>query len=48
MIGGLGGLALTLLGVTGWPVITVIVAAPLVPAAYSLVLYKQLEHRGQL
>lgn len=48
VIGGLGGLALTLLGVTGWPVITVIVAAPLVPAAYSLVLYKQLEHRGQL
>ncbi len=48
VVGGLAGLAMTFLGITGWPVITVIVVAPLVPAAYSLVLYKQLERRGQL
>ena len=35
--GGLVGLALTLFGVHGWPVITVLMAAPLLPAAYSLI-----------
>ena len=46
--GGLVGLALTLFGVHGWPVITVLMAAPLIPAAYSLIFYKQLERRGEL
>ena len=48
VVGGLIGLALTLIGLQGWPVLAVLLAAPLVPAAYSLVFYKQLERRGQL
>jgi uncharacterized membrane protein len=48
VIGGLAGLALTLFGLQGWPVLAVLLAAPLIPAAYSLIFYKQLERRGQL
>lgn len=48
VVGGLVGLALTLIGMHGWPVILVLMAAPLIPAAYSLIFYKQLERRGQL
>lgn len=48
VIGGLLGLALTLFGLQGWPVLVVLLAAPLLPAAYSLVFYKQLERRRQL
>ena len=48
VIGGLVGLVLTLFGLEGWPVFAVLLAAPLIPAAYSLFFYKQLERRGQL
>jgi uncharacterized membrane protein len=48
VVGGLAGLALTLFGFQGWPVLAVLLAAPLIPAAYSLIFYKQLERRGQL
>lgn len=48
VVGGLAGLILTLFGIEGWPVLAVLLAAPLIPAAYSLVFYKQLERRGQL
>jgi uncharacterized membrane protein len=48
VVGGLVGLALTLFGLQGWPVLAVLLAAPLLPAAYSLVVYKQLERRRQL
>lgn len=48
VVGGLTGLVLTLFGLEGWPVLAVLLAAPLIPAAYSLVFYKQLERRGQL
>jgi uncharacterized membrane protein len=48
VVGGLTGLALTLVGFQGWPVLAVLLAAPLIPAAYSLFFYKQLERRGQL
>jgi len=46
--GGLAGLVLTLFGLQGWPVLAVLLAAPLIPAAYSLIFYKQLERRGEL
>lgn len=48
VVGGLAGLALTVGGFQGWPVLAVLLAAPLIPAAYSLIIYKQLERRGQL
>jgi uncharacterized membrane protein len=47
-VGGLAGLAMTIAGLQGWPVLTVILAAALIPAAYSLIFYKQLERRGEL
>ncbi len=46
--GGLLGLALTAAGIDGWPVISVLLLGGLVPAAYSLVYYKQLEKQGEL
>jgi uncharacterized membrane protein len=46
--GGLVGLALTVLGFDGWPVIGVLLAGALAPAVYSLVFYKGLERRGEL
>jgi uncharacterized membrane protein len=39
-VGGVVGLILTLIGARGWPVV-VLVASALVPALYSLVLYKR-------
>lgn len=33
---------------TGWPTLTCLLAGDFAPAAYSLVLHKQLEHRGEL
>jgi uncharacterized membrane protein len=48
VVGGLAGLILTLFGVSGWPVLSVILAGALIPAVYSLIFYKQLERRGEL
>jgi uncharacterized membrane protein len=45
--GGLLGLALVILGLDSWP-IYVLLAGALAPVLYSLVYYKQLEHRGEL
>jgi uncharacterized membrane protein len=46
--GGLIGLALTIAGLNGWPVMVVLLAGAFVPVGYSLVFYKQLERRGEL
>lgn len=46
--GGLLGLALTIAGLNGWPVMVVLLAGALIPVGYSLVFYKQLERRGEL
>jgi uncharacterized membrane protein len=48
VVSGLIGLLLTFFGVSGWPVMAVILLAPLLPVAYSLIFYKQLERRGEL
>lgn len=45
---GLIGLVLTWFGLDGWPVLTVLLAAALIPVVYSLVFYKGLERRGEL
>ena len=44
---GLLGLAFTMIGLRRWPLL-VLVAGGLAPTIYSLVLYKQLERRGDL
>ena len=46
--GGVIGLALTLIGVKGWLPFAALMAGALVPVVYSLVVYKQLERRGEL
>jgi uncharacterized membrane protein len=46
--GGLVGLALIAANLSFWPVLGVLLVGLLVPAAYSLVFYKQLERRGEL
>lgn len=46
--GGVVGLSLTIAGIEGWPVMVVLLAGALVPVGYSLLLYKQLERRGEL
>jgi uncharacterized membrane protein len=46
--GGLVGLALIVAGLDGISVIVVLLAGAIVPIAYSLVFYKQLERRGEL
>jgi len=46
--GGLLGLLAVILGASFWVPIAAILIAAVVPAAYSLVFYKQLEHRGEL
>ncbi len=46
--GGLLGLALTAAGLDGRSVIAVLLAGAIVPIAYSLIFYKQLERRGEL
>jgi uncharacterized membrane protein len=48
VLGGLAGLAITAAGVEGWPVLGVLLAAASAPVLYSLVMYKQMEARGQL
>jgi uncharacterized membrane protein len=48
VLGGVIGLILTAFGVKGWPPFAALMAGALVPAAYSLVVYKQLERRGEL
>ena|SRR5579863_5804076 len=46
--GGVAGLALTAVGLDGWPAFVALMAGALVPVVYSLVFYKQLERRGEL
>jgi uncharacterized membrane protein len=46
--GGGIGLALTAVGVKGWPPFAALMAGALIPVVYSLVVYKQLERRGEL
>jgi uncharacterized membrane protein len=46
--GGLLGLIAVILRAPFWVPIAAILIATLVPAAYSLLFYKQLEHRGEL
>ncbi|MFZ0037817.1 MAG: SdpI family protein [Candidatus Acidiferrales bacterium] len=48
VVGGLVGLALTVAGLDGLSAIAVLLAAAIVPIAYSLIFYKQLERRGEL
>ena len=48
VVGGLLGLALTAVGVDGWPTLASLMAGALIPVVYSLVFYKQLERRGEL
>jgi immunity protein, SdpI family len=45
---GLTGLLLILFGITGWPVLIVLIAGPAAPVVYSLMFYKQLERRREL
>jgi uncharacterized membrane protein len=46
--GGVAGFALTLAGFEGWPAFTALMAGALTPVVYSLIVYKQLEKRGEL
>ena len=48
VLGGVIGLVLTAVGVKGWLPFAALMGAALVPVVYSLVVYKQLERRGQL
>ena len=48
VVGGVVGLAFTIAGMEGWPVMVVLLAGALVPVGYSLLLYKQLQRRGEL
>jgi uncharacterized membrane protein len=48
VLGGVIGLALTAVGVNGWLSFAALMAGALVPVVYSLVVYKQLERRGEL
>jgi uncharacterized membrane protein len=45
---GLAGLALTVMGQSGWPTFVVLMMGALVPAVFSLVIYKRLERSGSL
>jgi uncharacterized membrane protein len=47
VVGGLLGLLLTVAGFYGWPVLVVLLAGALAPVVYSLVVYKQMEARGE-
>lgn len=46
--GGLAGLLLTAAGFYGWPVLAMLLAGAMAPVVYSLVVYKQLEARGEM
>lgn len=48
VLGGVIGLVLTAIGVKGWLPFAALMASALVPVVYSLVVYKQLERRGEL
>jgi uncharacterized membrane protein len=48
VVAGLVGLALQAIGQGGWPTFAVLMLGALVPAVYSLVLYKRLERSGEL
>lgn len=45
---GLAGLALTALGMSGWPIIVCLMTGALIPVVYSLVFYKHLERSGEV
>lgn len=48
VVAGLLGLALTAVGLIGWPTFVPLMVGALIPVVYSLVFYKQLERNGQL
>ncbi len=48
VMGGIASLVLTALGLNGITVVAVLLIAAFIPVVYSLVFYKQLEHRGEL
>jgi len=48
VVAGLAGLALTVLGLSGWPTFVVLILGALVPAVFSLVIYKRMERSGSL
>jgi uncharacterized membrane protein len=48
VLGGVIGFALTAVGVKGWLPFAVLMAGALIPVGYSLLVYKQLERRGEL
>ncbi len=48
VVAGLIGLLFAGIGVDGWLLIVPIVAAGIIPVIYSLVIYKQMEKRGEL
>jgi uncharacterized membrane protein len=48
VVGGVLGLLLTVAGFQVWPVVAVLLAGVLAPVIYSLVVYKQVEARGEL
>jgi uncharacterized membrane protein len=46
VVGGVVGLAFTIAGTEGWPVMVVLLAGALVPVLYSLLLYTAAMTRG--
>ncbi len=48
VVGGIAGLLLAALGVGGWVQLIPLLCVVLLPVAYSLMLYKQMEKRGEL
>jgi uncharacterized membrane protein len=48
VVAGLAGLLLTALDTPSWMLTSVLIAACVVPVAYSLIFYKRLERRGEL
>ena len=48
VLGGVIGLVLAAVGVKGWLPLAALMVGVLVPVVYSLVVYKQLERRGEL
>jgi uncharacterized membrane protein len=45
---GVVGLVLTVVGFSGWPTFVVLILGALVPAVFSLVIYKRMERSGSL
>lgn len=48
VVGGLAGLALIAMGLSGWPPFVALMVGALAPVVYSLVFSKRLERRGEL